>query len=134
MGDQGFHIQACWDFGQDERPPHPVIYVQISPIAKQSFKRIICKVDTGFNGVLSLSDEVVKDLGLKPYGTILATTATNMVEVPIYRVLLTQEELKIRMRHITALGTRRSLAGRMLLANNQWLLDFVSNKLCLLTP
>ena len=134
MGDQGFHIQGCWDFGQDERPPYPAVHVQISPIAKQSFKMVICKVDTGFNGVLSLGDEVVKDLGLKPYGTVLATTATNIVEAPIYRVLLTQEELKIRIRQTTALGTRRSLAGRMLLANNPWLLDFVSNKFCLLTP
>ena len=134
MSDQGFHIQGCWDFGQDEKPPYPAIHIQISPIAKQSFKRVICKVDTGFNGVLSLSDEVVKDLGLRPYGTILATTATNIVEVPIFRVLLAQEELKIRMRQTTALGTKRSLAGRMLLANNPWLLDFVSNKFCLLTP
>ena len=128
------HIQRCWDFGRDEKPPYPTMEIFISDLRKEkATAKVASKVDTGFNGFLAISSGLVKKLGLKPFGTIPAATATAVAEVPIYRVLLTQRELNLSEKQVTALGTARNLAGRMLLKGNSWLMNFSNHKFYLVS-
>jgi len=126
------HVQRCWDFSQDEKPPYPTIDLLLARSKDESVVRVAFKVDTGFSGTVSLSDKVVDEMGLETYGNTVIATATDTVEVPLYRVLLTQEELRMSGKQVAALGTKRCLVGRMLLRNECWLLNFVHNKFCLL--
>ena len=132
INQEPLHVQRCWDFSQDEKPPYPTIDLWLARSKDESFVKFAFKVDTGFTGTASLSGKVVDELDLEPYGNTVIATATDIIEVPIYRVLLTQEELRISEKQVVALGTKRCLVGRMLLTNNCWLLNFIHNKFCLL--
>jgi len=127
-------IQISWEFSHEEEPPFPVIEAWLAQIGKkQPPTMITAKVDTGFNGFLAVSNDLARKSGLKPYGRVPIATATDVVEVPIYRVLLTQPELGLNEKQVTALGVMRNLVGRRLLEGSSWLMDFSSNKLSLVS-
>lgn len=127
-------IQRSWEFSHEEEPPFPAIEAWVAQIGKRQPPVMITpKVDTGFNGFLALSNNLARKLGLKPYGRVPIATATDVVEVAIYRVLLTQPELGLNQKQVTALGVTRNLVGRRLLEGNPWLMDFSSKKFSLVS-
>lgn len=127
-------IQRSWEFSHEEEPPFPEIEAWVAPLGKRQLSIVVTpKVDTGFNGFLAVSNALAKKIGLKPYGRVPIATATDVVEAPIYRVLLTQPELGLNHKQVTALGATRNLVGRRLLERNAWLLDFSSRKFSLVS-
>jgi len=122
-------VIKCWKFGDDEQPPYPTIEVNLSSSERRI--RIRPKVDTGFDGSLAIDNEVVRKLHLAAKGTILIRTATGHSEAPIYTVNLHQVELGIDYTTL-AIGAQRSLVGRRLLKDREWLLDFRKQRFCLI--
>ena len=123
-------VTKCWSFGDDEQPPYPTIKINLSSAEHRTTIRP--KVDTGFNGSLAIDNEAVKKLHLAAKGTILIRIATGHSEAPIYAVNLHQPELGIDYTTL-AIGAQRSLVGRTLLKDIEWLLDFRNRRFCLIT-
>lgn len=123
-------IDTCWAFSGGEQPPYPTIEIVVSYDDRKA--KVIAKVDTGFNGWLTLGTQTVQALSMKPVGRILVATAVGNREVPIYRVNLSQPELNL-IQTTLAIGTERPLTGRALLENRRWLLDCKEHRFCHLT-
>ncbi|MEM2905537.1 MAG: hypothetical protein QW057_07825 [Candidatus Bathyarchaeia archaeon] len=123
-----------WPFSTDEQPPYPSISAQVAnPEEPSRSEQETLQVDTGFSGPIALGAKLIETLALKPIGRVPIRTAAGYTETLLYRVLLTQRDLGIANRGITAIGTVKSLLGRSLLEPHRWLLDFQKRQLTLLS-
>jgi len=118
-----------WNFNDDEQPPYPTVEVVLSSADRKA--TISPKVDTGFNGLLAIGREAVRRLRVTPAGTVLVKTATAPSEAPLYLVNLSQPDLAVTYKTL-AIGTERSLVGRLLLENRTWLLDCKKGRFCII--
>lgn len=127
-------MPTCWDFSDHEDPPVPVIPLIISNPQNPQIqdKEIFLKVDTGFNGAVGLLSKIINELQLQPWGKTDFSSATSDAKTTLYEIYVQHNSWKLNKSITYTLETKRALAGRILLAGKQWLMNFQDNKLCYL--
>ncbi|MHA1300751.1 MAG: hypothetical protein ACTSO9_15145 [Candidatus Helarchaeota archaeon] len=123
-------VKKCWDFGTSEDPSFPQIELKISSIDNDKYFSHSFKIDTGFNGTLGITSEIIRTVNLTPQGSILVNTAVGMKYMPYFPLKIMCEEINLKDSLIFAIATPRAISGRAFLKNRKWLLDFKSSKFC----
>jgi predicted aspartyl protease len=117
-----------------DKPPSPSITIVVSAGEKEEGLSRMFQVDTGFSGAVAIDQELIDLLGPQRVGSIHIATATSPdVRTDLYLLYLTIPEVKINRQPFAALRATRCLIGRQLLDHQEWLLDNVRNRFCLLS-
>lgn len=122
----------CWDFSSAEEVSYPIIPVHVLNSKNNLSIRLEAKVDTGFNGVIGLTEDQINELQLQSRGSTMIRSAIGMKSLEFYELEFSIPGSNFSRLRGICIQTPRSLVGRTVLHLGSWLYDGKAEKWCLI--
>ncbi len=120
----------CWSFSHEDAYPYPVMPIQVqNPVNNQILKKKF-KVDTGFNGVLGLSEEIIGIIQLEPAGTTTVRTAGGEQYLKYFKLEFIIPNTNLGQIQGFCIQTPRPIVGRAVLNLGNWIYYGKKQELC----